>query len=106
MKQFKYLLSMAAERNNVELIIERDLFPDPFRSALMDRGVGDGKDLLDKKFSIENCSCLGAVGGVNTGDSLCAVKKLVFDEKNTPWLSCWPHWTQTGWATKKCAGTF
>jgi len=80
-KQFKYLLSMAAERNNVELIIQRDLFPDPFRSALMENGVADGKDLLDKQFAIENCSCLGAVGGVNTGDSLCAVKKLVFDEK-------------------------
>jgi len=80
-KQFKYLLSMAAERNNVELIIQRDLFPDPFRSALMENGVADGKDLLDKKFAIENCSCLGAVGGVNTGDSLCAVKELVYDQK-------------------------
>ena len=36
---------MAAERNNVELIIQRDLFPDPFRSALMENGVRDGKDL-------------------------------------------------------------
>ena len=80
-KQFKYLLSMAAERNNVELIIQRDLFPDPFRSALMENGVKDGKDLLDKKFAIENCSCLGAVGGVNTGDALYAVKSLVFDQK-------------------------
>ncbi|MBE6914983.1 MAG: hypothetical protein E7472_08690, partial [Ruminococcaceae bacterium] len=80
-KQFKYLLSMAAERNNVELIIQRDLFPDPFRSALMENGVKDGKDLLDKQFAIENCSCLGAVGGVNTGDALCAVKTLVFDQK-------------------------
>lgn len=79
-RQFKYLLSMAAERNNVELIIQRDLFPDPFRSALMQNGVSDGKDLLDKSFAIENCSCLGAVGGVNTGDSLYAVKQLIFDE--------------------------
>lgn len=80
-KQFKYLMSMAAERNNVELIIQRDLFPDPFRSALMENGVSDGKDLLDKKFAIENCSCLGAVGGVNVGDSLCAIKQLVFEQK-------------------------
>lgn len=80
-KQFRYLLSMAAERNNVELIIQRDLFPDPFRSALMENGVRDGKDLLDKQFAIENCSCLGAVGGVNVGDALCAVKQLVFDQK-------------------------
>lgn len=80
-KQFMHLLSMAAERNNVELIIQRDLFPDPFRSALMKNGVKDGKDLLEKQFDIENCSCLGAVGGVNVGDSLCAVKELIFDRK-------------------------
>ncbi len=80
-RQFKYLLSMAAERNNVELIIQRELFPDPFRSALMENGVCDGRDLLDRQFAIENCSCLGAVGGVNAGDSLSAVKELVYDRK-------------------------
>ena len=80
-KQFKYLFSMASERNNVELIAQRSLFPDPFRSALMENGVKDGKDLLNKRFAIENCSCLGAVGGVNTGDSLYAVKKLVYEDK-------------------------
>ena len=31
-KQFKYLLSMAAERNNVELIVQRYPFPIPFRA--------------------------------------------------------------------------
>ena len=80
-RQFKYLLSMAAERNNVELIIERDLFPDPFRSALMQNGVQDGKDILNKNFTIENSSCLGAVGGVNVGDSLSAIKELVYVKK-------------------------
>ncbi len=80
-KQFKYLLSMAAERNNVELIAQRDLFPDPFRSALMENGVKEGKDILNRSFDIENCSCLGAVGGVNVGDSLCAVRQLVFEQK-------------------------
>ena len=80
-KQFKYLMGMASERNNVELIAQRALFPDPFRSALMENGVRDGKDLLNKRFAIENCSCLGAVGGVNTGDSLAAVKDLIYDRK-------------------------
>ena len=80
-KQFKYLLSMASERNNVELIAQRALFPDPFRSALMKDGVKDGKDLLNKRFAMENCSCLGAVGGVNTGDALSAVKELIYDKK-------------------------
>ena len=80
-KQFDYLMHMAAERNNVELIAERDLFPDPFRSALMKDGVSGGKDLLDRNFDFENGSLLGAVGGVNTGDSLAAVKTLVYDQK-------------------------
>ncbi len=80
-KQFDYLMHMASERNNVELIAERELFPDAFRSALMRDGVKVGKDLLDRRFAFENASLLGAVGGVNTGDSLMAIKKLVFDEK-------------------------
>ena len=80
-KQFDYLMHMAAERNNVELLAQRELFPDPFRSALMKGGVSSGKDMLDRHFSFENGSLLGAVGGVNTGDSLAAIKKLVFEEK-------------------------
>ncbi len=80
-KQFDYLLHMAAERNNVELLAERNLFPDPFRSALMENGVSSGKDMLDRHFSFENGSLLGAVGGVNTGDSLAAIKTLVYDQK-------------------------
>ena len=80
-KQFDYLLHMAAERNNVELLAERNLFPDPFRSALMEGGVASGKDMLDRHFDFENGSLLGAVGGVNTGDSLAAVKTLVYDQK-------------------------
>ena len=80
-KQFRHLVGMAAERNNVELIAQRDLFPDPFRSALMSGGVISGKDMLNRKFVFENASVLGCVGGVNTGDSLYAVKKLVFDDR-------------------------
>lgn len=80
-RQCAHLLSLAAERNNVELIAERDLFPDPFRSALMVDGVKKGKELLNRDFVFENASLLCAVGGVNTGDSLAAVKKLVFDDK-------------------------
>jgi len=80
-KQFDHLMHLAAERNNVELIAERELFPDAFRSALMRDGVKVGKDLLDRRFDFENSSLLGAVGGVNAGDSLAAIKKYVFDEK-------------------------
>jgi formate C-acetyltransferase len=79
-RQYDYLLGMAAERNNVELISEQELFPDAFRSALMRDGVKVGKDLLDRRFEFENSSLIGAVGGVNVGDSLMAIKKLIFDD--------------------------
>ncbi len=80
-RQLHHLIGLAAERNNVEQISQRELFPDAFRSALMRDGVKVGKDLLDRRFDFENSNLLGAVGGVNVGDSLMAIKKLVFDEK-------------------------
>jgi formate C-acetyltransferase len=80
-KQLDYLIGLASERNNVEMIAQQELFPDAFRSALMRDGVKEGKDLLDRRFAFENSSLLGAVGGVNVGDSLMAIKKLIFDEK-------------------------
>ncbi len=79
--QIKHLMSMANERINVELIAERDLFPDVFRSSLMKDGVKVGKDMFNRRFDFENGAVLGAVGGVNTGNAMYAIKKLVFDEK-------------------------
>lgn len=80
-EEIRYLMGMANERVNVELIAERDLFPDVFRSALMKDGVKVGKDMFNRRFEFENGAVLGAVGGVNTGNALYAIKKLVFDEK-------------------------
>lgn len=80
-KQVAYLMGMANERINVELIAERELFPDVFRSALMKDGVKAGKDMFNRTFKMENAAVLGAVGGVNTGNALAAIKKLVYEEK-------------------------
>jgi len=80
-REIRYLMSMANERINVEMIVERDLFPDVFRSALMQDGVKVGKDMYTRRFDFENGAVLGAVGGVNTGNALYAIKKLVYDEK-------------------------
>lgn len=79
--EVRYLMRMANERVNVELIAQRDLFPDVFRSALMEDGVKIGKDMYTRHFDFENGSVLGAVGGVNTGNALYAIKKLVFEKK-------------------------
>lgn len=79
--EIRHLMRMANERINVELIAERDLFPDVFRSSLMKDGVKVGKDMYNRRFEFENGAVLGAVGGVNTGNGLYAIRKLVFDEK-------------------------
>ncbi len=79
--EIRYLMRMANERINVEMIAERALFPDVFRSALMKDGVKVGQDMFNRRFDFENGAVLGAVGGVNTGNALYAIKKLVFEQK-------------------------
>ncbi|AOT69821.1 pyruvate formate lyase family protein [Geosporobacter ferrireducens] len=80
-KQMDYLLHLAAERCNVEMISQRALFPDPFRSSLMKDGIKLGKDMLNRTFDFDNAACLVAVGVINVADSMAAVKDLVFDKK-------------------------
>ncbi len=79
--EVRYLMAMANERINVEMIAEKELFPDVFRSALMRDGVKTGKDMFSRRFEFENGAVLGAVGGVNAGNGLYAIKKLIYDEK-------------------------
>ncbi len=64
-EEIRYLMAMANERINVELIAERDLFPDVFRSSLMRDGVKTGKDMYNRRFKFENGAVLGAAGGVD-----------------------------------------
>jgi pyruvate formate-lyase/glycerol dehydratase family glycyl radical enzyme len=79
-RQLAYFMGLAAERNNVEIGVSERLFPDPFRSSLMYRGIGDAQDLFKKSMPFENAAVLNPIGMVNVGDSLAAIKKLVFDE--------------------------
>jgi len=79
--QLRYFLGLHAEKNNIELQVSRDLFPDPLRSSLMHEGIKAGKALLDRTFPFENGAVMNPVGMINVVDSLAAVKKLVFEEK-------------------------
>lgn len=80
-KQVEYLLGLAAEKSNVELLAQRELFPDPFRSSLMKDAIKEGKDILRRKMPLENAAVISPVGTINVADSLAAVKKLVYEEK-------------------------
>lgn len=80
-EQLKYFLGLHAEKNNIELQVYRDLYPDPVRSSLMHNGIKEGKALLERPFPFENAAVMNPVGMINVIDSLAAVKNLVFDEK-------------------------
>ncbi|MBN2320560.1 MAG: formate C-acetyltransferase [Acidobacteria bacterium] len=80
-KQLRYFMEIAAEKDNLELLIERELFPDAFRSSLMEDGISAGKDLLSRTMPFENGAVLNPVGMINVADSLAAVKKLVYEDK-------------------------
>jgi pyruvate formate-lyase/glycerol dehydratase family glycyl radical enzyme len=80
-RQLVYFMGLAADKNNVELAVSRDLFPDPVRSSLMSDAVEEGKDMLDRTMPFENGAVLNLIGMINVADSLAAVKKLIYDEK-------------------------
>ena len=81
LKQVDYMIGIMAEKDNVELIITRELLPDPLRSALMYQGIESGKDTFDRVMPFENGAVINPIGMINIGDIMAAVKKLVFDEK-------------------------
>jgi formate C-acetyltransferase len=80
-EQLHYFLSLHAEKNNIEIEVYRDLFPDPVRSSLMQNAMKEGKALFERSFPLENGAVMNPVGMINVIDSLAAVKKLVFEEK-------------------------
>lgn len=79
--EIRYYMSLGAEKNNLENYAMRLLYPLPFRSALFRGGIQSGQDLHVRQFDFENNAVLNAVGMVNLGNSVYAIKKLVFDEK-------------------------
>ena len=80
-KEFAYYIDIAAQKNNIENDIMRVQCADPFRSALMKGGIESGLEVCQRRFDFENSSLLNAVGFINLGQSLFAIKKLCFDEK-------------------------
>ncbi len=81
LRQLRHFMELAAEKDNIELLVQRELFPDPFRASLMEDGVACGLDTLDRKMPFENGAVLNPVGMINVADSLAVVRQLVFEEK-------------------------
>ena len=81
-KQFRYCIGVVGERNNVELKITQEILIDPLRSALMQNGIESGTDIWKRHdIPFDNTASVCTIGMVNVGDSLTAIKKLVFDDK-------------------------
>ncbi|UCB44089.1 MAG: hypothetical protein JSV77_05500 [Dehalococcoidales bacterium] len=85
MKAFKtqlgYFMSMAAEEHNILLKHLSYLQASPIASILFADAIKEGKDICNRTLPFENGACLNAVGMINVADSMAAVKKLVFEEK-------------------------
>ena len=81
--QLRHFMSLAAEKNNIEMSVSRQLFPDPLRSSLMHDGLESGADVLARTMPFENGAVLNPVGMINVADSLAAIRRLVYDEKST-----------------------
>ena len=81
-QHLRHFMALAAEKNNLELSVSRELFPDPLRSSLMDDGLRCGKDVLARTMPFENGAVLNPVGMINVADSLAAIRRLVYDERS------------------------
>ncbi|MCF0133129.1 MAG: hypothetical protein HUJ72_04620 [Blautia sp.] len=80
-EEFKYFISMMAEYSNLMICSMQEHFPEPGKTPFMYRGIEDGIDFQKKKMVFENGGVICPVGIVNLGNSLYAIKKLVYEEQ-------------------------
>ncbi|NIO87791.1 MAG: hypothetical protein GTN68_45375 [Candidatus Aminicenantes bacterium] len=80
-RQVEYFIENLAEQEALEYAIAGEEAPFLFMSLLYDRCLEVGKPLLDGGIQYLG-GMLETYGNTNTADSLLAIKKLVFEEKN------------------------
>ena len=79
-KQLAYFLNYAVIVLNTCLQVHAEITPYPFTSALLNDCLEDGRD-LSRGGARYNSIGIGGVGVPDVGDSLAALRKLVFEEK-------------------------
>jgi len=79
-KQMEYFVSLLINADNSVDIAHGERAPLPFLSSMVDDCIGKGKSLQEGGAHYNFTGPQG-VGVANVGDSLAAIKKLVFDEK-------------------------
>jgi formate C-acetyltransferase/benzylsuccinate synthase len=78
--QIKYLMDLLVRFVNLARVKDPEFYGRPFLSGTYERAVEQGTDACDPKGERGNCWTT-FFGWIENGDSLAAVKKLVFDEK-------------------------
>ncbi len=80
-EQIKYFAQKSCD---YVIVNERNypmMYADPILSAMYDKSACDGIDLYEENSAKYNNSSMNITGIATLTDSLCAVKKIVFDEK-------------------------
>jgi pyruvate formate-lyase/glycerol dehydratase family glycyl radical enzyme len=80
-KQLVYAYRHAAVTMNTEALVHRKVMPVPFLSSTLKGSIGRGRDMTAGGADYYWTSLIAIAGMSNVGDSLVALKKLVFEDK-------------------------
>ncbi|MCQ2553027.1 MAG: hypothetical protein MJ150_01825, partial [Clostridia bacterium] len=81
-KQMEHFTKLAAERCSNDCLAKAMAASEPFKSPLMHDGIKCGAALDRRRFEpFDTAIAIMTVGGVNTANSLTAIRKLCFDDK-------------------------
>ena len=80
-KQLEYFLPLSREAARVSWQVARNEVPVPFSSTLVDDCIAKGEDLIEGGARYSIASGTISLGMVDLGNSLAAIKKLVFEDK-------------------------
>ena len=79
--QCAYILRTAVSSRNTDRVVYAENVPAPLHSAMLPACFETGLDIVDVGEKMYATESHGAVGAPNVGDSLAAVKKLIYEEK-------------------------
>jgi len=85
-QQIDATFKLAADMHNVHVNVIREHFKMPYTSALMNDCIERGLDLCDGGMRYGDLIChLDPVGHTDAADSLTAIRKLIYDDRQITW---------------------
>lgn len=82
-KQVEFFIPRMVTARNIDTQLYAEFAPCPFMSAFFKPCIENGKDIMAGGTAPYMRECFGFSGLPNVGDSLAAIKKVVFDDKLT-----------------------